>query len=142
VYYVRYIPFLLVAVEISFVHVPAPTPARRSLFHGVIFSLTLDHFLAADDHSSPLHRYVNPEKGVRARRDDLRTWNWGLCECARCVKEARELAAAEKARAKERKEKGEGTEGEGEEIDLPVNGEEEEIDVAELERELKETLGF
>lgn len=37
--------------------------------------------------------YVNPQMGVKQRRQNLLEWGFGLCQCARCVTE--EQAASE-----------------------------------------------
>jgi hypothetical protein len=31
--------------------------------------------------------YVNPEGGLKARRDELLNWGFGLCMCERCIEE-------------------------------------------------------
>lgn len=37
--------------------------------------------------------YVNPELDVRARRRELKEWNFGVCQCDRCVEEEKSAPA-------------------------------------------------
>jgi SET domain-containing protein len=40
--------------------------------------------------------YVDPSKGVRARRRDVAQWGFGECRCERCEREEKELKEAGK----------------------------------------------
>lgn len=64
--------------------------------------------------------YVDPNLGLKRRREELGGWGFGVCMCGRCVEEERER---EERRAR------------GEEVDEEGEG------VEDLERELKAGLG-
>jgi hypothetical protein len=34
--------------------------------------------------------YVNPDLGLKARRNELKAWGFGTCECTRCVTEVKD----------------------------------------------------
>ena len=70
--------------------------------------------------------YVNPNWGVQARREALREWNWGECSCERCVREAK-LVESVKEPPKPA-------------VESPQPRPD--IDPVEVEKELKEALGF
>lgn len=76
--------------------------------------------------------YVNPNMGVRARRQALREWNWGQCDCARCIREAKLVDSAKNDANK--------TSAAATQVENPSPRSE--LDTTELEKELKESLGF
>ena len=38
--------------------------------------------------------YVNPDLGLRERRQELRAWGFGICQCTRCIEEGKEREGA------------------------------------------------
>ncbi|KAF5329121.1 hypothetical protein D9758_017147 [Tetrapyrgos nigripes] len=75
--------------------------------------------------------YVNPQLGVRSRQNELEAWGFGRCTCNRCVKEEKEERIKEQERQRSKSEFAtEDATGEGGEMDM-----------ADLEKELKAGLG-
>ncbi|PPQ65023.1 hypothetical protein CVT24_008171 [Panaeolus cyanescens] len=76
--------------------------------------------------------YVDPNSGLKGRREALRAWGFGICGCARCESESR---LEEAARARRRKD--------GEDVDgANETGNGDKRDLEDLEAELKAGLGL
>ncbi|THV03478.1 SET domain-containing protein [Dendrothele bispora CBS 962.96] len=72
--------------------------------------------------------YVNPQLGLRSRQNELEAWGFGKCACKRCVEEEKEERLKESQK--------QATEGKEE-----LGAKQGEMDMVDLERELKAGLG-